>query len=98
MAPTTSYALLLLLAEQHHNLWSVEKPCLPASKSELRRWIVNGSVEINFEIVRDPAELLDYPIVSVVVHPKSTGSSIKAGVRRTHTRRNTLFLSLPRYK
>ena len=89
--PLTAYSLLVQLAEAHHNLWSVERPCTPASKSELRRWILNGSVEINYSVDRDPNEVIDYPVVSVVIHPKSTGSSVKAGVVVKHTRRTTLW-------
>ncbi len=65
------YMLLLHLAKCHHELWSVEKPNLVASNSEMLRWIKNNSVEVNFEVATDPTEWIDYPIVSVVIHPKS---------------------------
>ncbi len=70
-APLTLLSMLIGLARAHHALWSVEKPCLVASNSELQRWIKNGSVEVNYYCDRDPREIIDYPIVSVVIHPKS---------------------------
>lgn len=49
---------------------SVEVPGKKASKSELQRWLDQGSVLINGERVsRD--ELMDFPIISVVLFPKS---------------------------
>ena len=91
--PFTAYDMLVWLAELHGTLWSIEKPCLRASKSEIRRWFLIGSVEINFETSRDPNEVIDYPIVSVVIHPKSTGTKIKNGVERKRTHRNTLWFN-----
>lgn len=67
----TAYSMLLQLASAHHQLYSTEKPNFPASKSELKRWIKNGALQINGYVDRDPDELIDYPVVSVVVHPKS---------------------------
>lgn len=68
------------LSKIHCGLWSTEKPCQRASGSELRRWILNGSLEINYYCDRDPFEVIDYPVVSVVLHPKSV------------KRRTTLYL------
>lgn len=49
---------------------SVETPGKRASNSELQRWLDQGSVLINGERVgRD--ELMDFPIISVVLFPKS---------------------------
>jgi len=41
-----------------------------ATKSEVRRWIRQGSVLFNGERV-DERELINFPIISVVLHPKS---------------------------
>lgn len=49
---------------------SVEKPAIKASGSELRRWLINGNVEVNFQKIgpEDPWP----PIVkSVILFPKS---------------------------
>lgn len=70
-APLTAWSLLMHLARAHHQFFSVEKPCLPASNSELKRWIKNGSLEINGYVDRNPDEVIDYPVMSVVIHPKS---------------------------
>lgn len=49
---------------------STEKPCTPASNSEIRRWLDGGMIEING--VRPKAkEKIDFPIKSVVFFPKS---------------------------
>ena len=49
---------------------SIETPGKKASKSELQRWLDQGSILINGErIGRD--ELMDFPIISVVLFPKS---------------------------
>lgn len=49
---------------------SVEVPGKVASGSELRRWIEQGSILINGERIK-PDELLDFPMISVVMFPKS---------------------------
>lgn len=67
----TAYLLLLKLSRLHCGLWSTEKASQPASGSELRRWIVKSSLEINGHTDIDPNEVIDYPVVSVVIHPKS---------------------------
>lgn len=49
---------------------SIETPGKRASNSELQRWLDQGSILINGErVTRD--ELMDFPIISVVLHPKS---------------------------
>lgn len=63
--------LLVRLGKAHDALWSIEKPCQKASTSELIRWVKNGAVMINHYVDRNPKEILDYPVVSVVIHPKS---------------------------
>lgn len=68
----TAWELLMTVAKLHHAVWSTEKPCQVASNSELKRWIHNGALEINHQVDRDPQEIIDYPVVSIVVHPKST--------------------------
>lgn len=70
--PLTAYSMLIQLAAAHHQLWSTEKPCLPASKSAMRRWILTGSLMINGYVDRDPNEIIDYPVLSIILHPKST--------------------------
>ncbi len=79
-AELTALTLLVRLSAVHEGLWSTEKPCQRASNSELRRWIRDASVEINGYCERDPFEVIDYPVFSVVIHPKS------------RKRRTTIFL------
>lgn len=50
---------------------SVEVPGKIASNSELQRWIEQGALLINGERVSKD-EPLDFPIISVILHPKST--------------------------
>lgn len=50
-------------------IWNHEES-KPASKSAARRWIANGSVKINGESVTLD-EIVDFPIFSIVVFPKS---------------------------
>lgn len=49
---------------------SIETPNKLASNSEIRRWIDQSSVLINNERCK-PDELLDFPIISMVLFPKS---------------------------
>lgn len=50
---------------------SVERPCTPATNSEVRRWLDGGMVEING--TRPKAnDKVNYPIKSLVLFPKST--------------------------
>ena len=42
-----------------------------ASKSELKRWIINGAIEVNGEKVTDVSEVMNYPIYSFVLFPKN---------------------------
>lgn len=76
-APITAHRALIFLSELHGGLYSTESQltkegkCAKASNSELRRWIERGSVEINGHVDRDPKEVIDYPVLSVVIHPKS---------------------------
>jgi len=49
---------------------SREVPGKRASSSELQRWIEQGSILFNGERVKKD-ELIDFPIISVVLFPKS---------------------------
>lgn len=42
-----------------------------ATNSELYNWIKQGSLVLNGEICNDPKEVIDFPIFSVVLFPKS---------------------------
>lgn len=42
-----------------------------ATNSELHNWIKQGNVQINGEICNDPKEVVDFPIFSFVLFPKS---------------------------
>ncbi|HWT40542.1 MAG TPA: hypothetical protein VN081_04745 [Dongiaceae bacterium] len=42
----------------------------PASGSAVRRWVAEGKVKVNGENV-SPQELIDFPVYSVVLNPKS---------------------------
>jgi hypothetical protein len=62
----TALALALRLAK---GCWNpAEKK--PASGSAVRRWLQEGSLVIDGERI-SPDEMLDYPIWSVVLFPKS---------------------------
>lgn len=50
--------------------YSTERPCTPVSNTELRRWILNGSVLVNTERVTFD-EPVDFPVFSIVFFPKS---------------------------
>lgn len=63
--------LVITLCRSLGTDWSVEKPSSRASNSEMRRWIMNGSVEINGVADRDPKEVIDYPVLSIILHPQS---------------------------
>lgn len=49
---------------------SIETPNKIASGSELRRWIEQNAVIVNGEKL-SPKETMDFPIISVVLFPKS---------------------------
>lgn len=49
---------------------SVERPCTPMSRSELRRHMQQGGVVVNGEPLR-PEERLNFPVFSIVFFPKS---------------------------
>lgn len=50
--------------------WSTENPKQPASNSEVKRWMLNGSVHINGVAVK-PNDFIDLDTLqSVVLHPK----------------------------
>lgn len=67
----TAWSLLIQLSKLHHTFFSTERACTPVSNSELKRWIEKGSLEINGYVDRDPKEIIDYPVMSIVIHPKS---------------------------
>ena len=50
--------------------YSSEQPGKTASNSEIRRWLLNGTVLFNTEKAAFD-ELVDYPIFSLVFFPKS---------------------------
>lgn len=47
-----------------------KKELKKASNSELQRWIKQGSILVNGERI-DPNEEIDFPIISVILFPKS---------------------------
>lgn len=49
---------------------SSERPGALATNSEVRRWIAQGAVLFNGEKVTVD-EAVDFPIISVVLHPKN---------------------------
>lgn len=66
-------ALQYLLKVHHYGaggFWSTENPKAPASNSELRRWINQKCLLINDEAVTVD-EVLDFPLHSVILFPKS---------------------------
>ncbi len=67
----TAWSLLIQLSLAHHNFYSTERACTPVSNSELKRWILKGSLQINGYADSDPQEIIDYPVVSIVLHPNS---------------------------
>ena len=67
----TAWSLLIHLSRVHHTFYSTERANTPVSNSELKRWIQKGSLEINGYADTDPKEIIDYPVMSIVIHPKS---------------------------
>ena len=49
---------------------SMERPGYTATRSEVRRWLRQGSVLFNSEQVGEIEEI-DFPIISLVIHPKN---------------------------
>lgn len=54
---------------------SMEKPGKLATKSEIRRWIRQGTVLFNGERVEE-VEIIDFPLISVVLHPNNGAKRI----------------------
>ena len=50
---------------------STEKPGTFASNSEIRRWVKQNQVWINGEPFLDVGEQLDFPLTSIIIHPKN---------------------------
>lgn len=50
-------------------VFSRESKCAPASKSEVGRWIAARAVQVNGEPL-DVAELVDFPVFSLVIFPR----------------------------
>jgi hypothetical protein len=50
--------------------WSKENPNIPASRSEIRRWLANGVLHINGKAVKAD-DIIDYEIKTVVLFPKN---------------------------
>lgn len=67
----TAWSLLIQLSRAHHSFYSTERAHTPVSNSELKRWILKGSLEINGYADTDPKEIIDYPVLSIVIHPNS---------------------------
>lgn len=70
-SPPNAWTFLIRLSRLHHGFHSKEGDKLAkASNSELKRWLINSSVIINGEVVKWD-ELIDFPIFSIVLFPKS---------------------------
>lgn len=65
----------LHMAEKFDGFWSKERDG-KASKSEIRRWIKNGSVQINGSRPRDIEEKIEGSVTSFVLFPKNEKSRI----------------------
>lgn len=65
----TAFEFLKSLHEVCHFQTREGKKYGPPSKSEMRRWITQGALEVNGEKVSID-EVLDFPINSVVLFPK----------------------------
>jgi outer membrane lipoprotein-sorting protein len=57
----TVYQFLISLSK-YFTLYSTERKGIPASNSELKRWIVKRSFSINGYTDNDPEEIVDYHI------------------------------------
>lgn len=42
-----------------------------ATNSELHNWIKQNNLQINGEVCNNPKEVIDYPILSYILFPKS---------------------------
>jgi 16S rRNA U516 pseudouridylate synthase RsuA-like enzyme len=54
---------------------SMERPGQMASRSEVRRWVRQGTVLFNGECVEETEEI-DFPIISVVLHPNNEAKRV----------------------
>lgn len=54
-------------------LGSREFPGQPASNSEVRRWIKNGSIRINNKQPRDIRDLVQFPVIQLSFFSKKKG-------------------------
>lgn len=65
----TALEFMLQLNAKPATFWDyAEKK--PASNSAIRRWVEQGAVRFNGKILK-PTQMLDFPILSVVLFPKS---------------------------
>lgn len=67
----TLHQFLIELHKNSCSFASKEQKEKLATNSELHRWIKQGAIQINGEICKDPKELIDFPIISFVLFPKS---------------------------
>jgi len=68
--PENQTLLNWMFNELKHLPMSTERPCTIPSRSEVKRWLKNGSVIINGEKIHDPNEIKDYDIFTLVFFPK----------------------------
>jgi hypothetical protein len=55
--------------------WSMENPKIPASNSEIKRWLKANVLQINgYSVTID--EIIDYPLHRVVLFPKNQNKRI----------------------
>jgi len=69
--PPTAWTFLIRLSQMHGGFHSKEgNKVAKVSNSELKRWIQNSALIINGEQVKWD-ELIDFPVFSIVLFPKS---------------------------
>ena len=70
-SPPTTWTFLIRLSQLHCGFHSKEgDKAAKVSNSELKRWLMNSAVIINGEQVKWD-ELIDFPVFSIVLFPKS---------------------------
>lgn len=63
--------LEFLLSLEHAVPFSTEKPCTRPTNSELRRWLDQGSVQINGVRSKNWRDPMEFPCTSLVFFPKA---------------------------
>jgi tyrosyl-tRNA synthetase len=71
LTPMTALAYMLMLNEMVGGFYATGQANTKASKSEIRRWLQQSSVMINGVKITDPNTLIEFPIKSLVLFPKS---------------------------